>query len=119
MVDTKYEYKYKCPTEYGMKKVKVTRKQHNEMFNKRKLKWGQRAEYYIDLEKDRGEIHFFANNLGIIVTILLFPMLVLINGIGNIKELIDEYSEFFNKKEKGAFTKDSFSPSRYDIFKYL
>jgi len=109
------EYKYKCPTEYGYQKVKVSRHEYKKHFINRKINIFSSFEIYIDASHDQGRIDKFINPLGIIAVTLLFPIYAIFVGIDGFKDLKREYSSMFNQKEKGSFNSDNFQLSRYDL----
>ena len=94
-------YKYEDPKENGYRQVYITRKQHNKTFKYRQLKWYQRAEYYLSNDDTKCAIlHTYTNIIGIVSTIIYFPLCVLINGFGEIKEILKDYKKLFNQRKK-------------------
>ena len=89
----------------GYTQFKLTKKQHNKLFPKRKIKWLDRYEYYYN--EHLIILHRFANTKGIIVITLLFPISVLLYGFSNIKDVLDELKHAYNQKKYGSFTSDS------------
>lgn len=107
-------YKYKNPIDRGFKKVKFTKKQHNELFPRRKIRFGEKYEYYLS---DRWlELYCFYGIPIIILNTLLFPILILLHGLTNIKEVFKDVISLYNQKDKGSFTSDSI-PSSSDLYK--
>lgn len=51
-------------------------------------------------------VHYFTPWWAKVVNIILYPILVLICGFGNIKELNKEVSDMFHEKERGKFSGD-------------
>jgi hypothetical protein len=98
------EYKYINPIDQGYTRFKLTKKQHNEIFKNRKLKWNGRCEYYYNDKQII--IHTFTNWKAILLTTILLPMFILLNGIANIKEIWEELLELYNQKETGSFISD-------------
>lgn len=110
MTDDEYEdeietgYKYISPVETGHKQFNLTRKQHNELFPNRKLRWSDRYEYYYN---ERHVImHNFTNIRAKTLMTILFPFMLLIHGVVNYKEIIGEYKELYNEKKYGSFVSD-------------
>jgi hypothetical protein len=94
---------YKNPLEQGYKQFKLTKKQHNLLIPTRKKTWKNRFEYYIN---DQGIIfHQFPSLPAIILYTIIFPIVVLIHGIGNMEEIIKEYKELYNPKKYGGYMK--------------
>lgn len=107
-------YKYENPLDKGFERVKFTKKQHNELFPRRKIGFGQRYEYYLS---DKWlELYCFAGISIVILNTLLFPILVLLHGLTNIKEVFKEVISLYNQKETGTFTSDSI-PSSSNLYK--
>lgn len=97
-------YQYRDPLKQGYKKFKLTTKQHNELFKYRKKKWYSKYEYYYN--ENQILLHGFTNKFAIVINTILFPLIVLVNGIGNIKEIIDDFKRLYNEKKYGSFTSD-------------
>lgn len=102
-------YEYREPTENGYKRVHLSRKHHNMLFKYRQIGLRKlifaRYEYY--LSDKTFLMYCFTSKVGIAVATLMFPLNVVIHGIGNIGELITEYRRLYNQKKYGAFTSDS------------
>jgi hypothetical protein len=99
------KYIYKNPLENGYKQFKLTRKQHNELFKFRKLKWTDKYEYYYNDKNIL--IHKFASISVIILVTVLFPINLLLYGLKDINEIIEEYKKMYNQKKYGSFVSDS------------
>lgn len=98
------DYVYQSPIDKGYKQFKLTKKEHNKLFKRRKKKWCDRYEYYYN---DRAIIlRRFCNLQGIIFEIILFPVHLLLHGLFNFKEIIREYRGLFNQKKYGSFSSD-------------
>lgn len=97
-------FKYNDPLTRGYTKFKLTRKQHNEIFPNYKVNWVVKCEYYY--KDDNILIHRFTSPLAVVVNILLIPVAVLMNGLGNIKEICRDYKRILNQKETGDFSTD-------------
>jgi len=79
---------YKDQVKDGYIQVKLSKKQHNELFAKRRIKFGQKYEYY--LSDNEFIMYSFPNIFMVLLITLAFPILVLINGIKDFKELCKE-----------------------------
>jgi hypothetical protein len=101
-MDVDYKYSYKDPTETGYKRFKLTKKQHNQLFPNRKVRWFCRYEYFYN--DWYVLLHQFTNWKGIVVNTLLAPVLVLMYGIVEMKR---EYKRLYNEKELGAFSSNT------------
>jgi len=99
-----YEFKY--TKENGYLQVQVSKKDHNTIFKYRQIKWYQKYEYF--LNKERG--HFVMIRLtslaGKLVNILCYPVIILLHGLANYKEVNQEISDQWNEKERGKFVID-------------
>ena len=96
-------YQYKNPLDMGYEKIKIPRKQFNELFPKRKNNLFRKTEIYYN---ENGILlqHFVTIPVKII-TCLLFPFYVLINIIG-VKETIKDVRGLFFQKKYGNFRSD-------------
>lgn len=111
------KYEYKCPTEKGYTKINIAKKQHNEYFLRRQIKWHDKYEYYIN---DHCILLCRFNNWKLIVVMTLFlPFLILIEGLGNIKETWEDYTGLFKQREKGKFSSDHYRGVLFDEIKEL
>lgn len=99
------DYIYKNPIDNGYTQFKLSKKQHNQLFEYRQIKWYDRYEYYYN--DKLVEIHKFCNNAFIIVSTLLFPFAVLFYGIGNIKKCWHDFKELYHQKRTGSFSSDN------------
>ena len=91
-------YKYKNPIDNGFKKVKLTKKKHNELFPNRKIIWCDKYDYWIS--EDTFITERTVNIFGLIVATITLPFTCLFE-LKNTKENIKVYLNFFNQKEKG------------------
>lgn len=112
-------YKYVDPLTQGYKKVKITRKQHKELFENDNLNWATKLEYYI--RSDQLLIHKTTNWLGMLLFTLLLPFIVLWQGVANWGEIKHEIKKQYNEKETGSFIQHVCWASKihYKIFKKL
>lgn len=95
------DYKYKSPVESGYTKFKLTKKQHNGIFKNRQIRWFDKYEYYYN---DKAVIlHKFSNWKVVLLSTVLFPILVLLGGILNIRDIWKELVGLYNQKEVGSF----------------
>ena len=106
------EYKYVNPIDKGYKEFKLTKQQHNEFFQYRKIAWCHKYEYYYN--EHRIIVHRFINWKGILFATLTFPVVVLLNGVANFKEIWKELTDLYNQKETGSFDSDSVRGDRYE-----
>ena len=110
-------YTYVDPIDKGYKEIKISKKKHNEFFPKRKITFKSSLyivyKYYIS---DYGIlIYKFTSKFGIILNLILFPIVVLMGGLENIKEIIIDYKKLLNEKKYGTFVSDHLS-SKNDIY---
>jgi hypothetical protein len=98
-------YTYKDPLKIGYKQFKLTKKQHNKLFKYRQIKWQDKYEYYYN---DKEVIlHKFYNWKVIVLQIVFLPIIILLNGLINIKETWKDTIKLFKQKETGYFIGDS------------
>lgn len=112
------KYKYDNPLDNGHKKFTLSRKQHNVLFKNRKIKWSDKYEYYYN--ENHVILHRFTNIFAKIILTLAFPIMIIIHGFGNLKELIDEYKRLYREKKYGSFVSDHISKGslKYDDIMY-
>lgn len=97
-------YKYKSPTEWGYKEVKITKKEFKEIFGKNLRIFNKAVVFAKETEEDKKWCcEVYASKIGIVIALLIYPINVLIEGIVNIKSLNKDYSKMFNQREKGTF----------------
>ncbi|QNR65383.1 hypothetical protein IAQ67_15935 [Paenibacillus peoriae] len=97
-------YIYNNPLERGYKQFKLSKKQHNHLFPKRKKKWNTRYEYYYN--DKRIIVQHFTSYLAIALTTIMFPVLILFAGLSNFKEAITEMKHLYFEKKYGKFYED-------------
>jgi hypothetical protein len=95
------KYKYTDPVDSGFTKFKLTKKQHNEIFPKRKIKWTDRYEYFYN--KHSILLHKFASWKAVLLSTILLPLIILLEGIANIKDIWREIVGLYKQKELGKF----------------
>lgn len=97
------KYVYTSPVENGYVRIKLTRKEHEKIF-KRKPSRITKREYY----KRNNEIlvHYFDPLWIVVLNIILYPFLLLMCGLSNIKELNRDIGRSFNQKQGGHFYSD-------------
>jgi hypothetical protein len=102
-----YIYKYDDPLETGHKRFYLTKKQHNELFKFRKIRWADKYEYYYN--EHHIILHKFTNMRAKILATLAFPFMIIIHGVVNFNELIKDYKRLYNEKKYGSFVSDHIS----------
>lgn len=97
-----------------MSKIKISKKQHNEIFNNRKWTWKNRFEYV--REDDSIRLTEYYSSMFITVVTITIPFTIVLNlfwvGIKGILEakLSRDFKELFKKKKRsGIITKGSIS----------
>jgi hypothetical protein len=101
------EYKYQNPLENGYKQFYLTKKQHNSLFKYRQIRWFDKYEYYYN--DNCLILNRFYNRRSILVSTVLFPVTVLLNGLMNYKECWEDLKKMYNQKEYGSFSGDHIS----------
>jgi len=97
-------YIYKNPLDQGHKQFYLTKKQHNKLFKNRQIKWYDKYEYYYN--DNCILLHKFYNLKAIILSTILLPIIVLMEGLINIKETMYDYKSLCNQKRSGSFSGD-------------
>jgi len=97
-------YIYKNPLDQGYKQFYLTKKQHNKLFEQRKIKFYHKYEYYYN--DNCILLHKFCNWKGILFNTIILPIIVLMEGLANIKETMYDYKSLCNQKKSGSFTGD-------------
>lgn len=106
-------YKYVCPTAKGYRKVSIPKELHKKWFKYEPFDFRVKHEYYWSEEK--GMIHQrITSTLGIVVATLLFPLVLLIEGFGNFKDVKRTYYRLYNEKKTGSFCANDVSPHSRD-----
>ena len=95
-------YVYKNPLENGYIKPKLTSEEHNTIFKSYK----RTVKYEVYESETVFRIDVYTPVWAKIINILLYPILLLIHRVGNIKELNKEFRDLFNEKEGGHFYSD-------------
>ena len=92
------EYKYTAPEKIGMRKVKLSKKDHNELFKRRKRRIFDHYDYYV------GEDTFLMERtlswFSIIIYTLILPFVCLASLI-ECKNTFNDWKSLFKQKEKG------------------
>ena len=100
-------YKYRCPTELGYRQIKLTKQQHNDLFKNQNIKWYDKYEYYYSRDKGLRVDKFYNWKLIALMT-LLYPINILIEGFGNIKEINRDYTRMYKQKQYGSFVSERY-----------
>jgi len=95
-------YKYENPLEKGYKSFKLTKKQHNSLFEHRQIRWIDKYEYFYN-GKDI-IIHKFYSIPCVILSTLLFPLGIFSNGYSEAK---DDLNRLYHQKERCSFSSDN------------
>jgi len=98
-------YIYNNPLDRGYKQFYLTKKQHNKLFEHRKIKWHDKYEYYYNNHCIL--LHRFYNSKAIILSTILLPIIILMEGLANVKETMYDYKRLFNQKKCGSFFGDN------------
>jgi hypothetical protein len=102
-------YQYKDPVEFGMTKVSISRKQHNEIFPLRKVHFMQKYHYYID--DNKMTMQCLTSFLGKTYAICIAPLAVIMHGVISYYK---EVSDVLNEKEKGKFVEETIFKGKKD-----
>lgn len=97
-------YKYESPLDKGYKRFYLTTKEHNNFFPNRRKTWVNKFEYYIS--GSNIELHKFLSFRAICFNLIIFPLVVIIEGLGNFKEICRDYRKMLDEKKYGYFSSD-------------
>jgi len=97
-------YKYKNKIDMGYKQIFLSRKNHNELFSKRRIKFFQKYEYYI--QDNSFIMERYINIFGKVIMTFLFPVTVFLS-LKDIKKITREYAGLLKQKKYGSFVSDS------------
>lgn len=106
-------YVFKYTEANGFKQVYVSRRDHNQMFKNRKIKWHEKYEYFLNQEIGQFVMINLTNTPAKLLSTALYPVALILNGVVNYKELNREICRMWNQKETGSFYGDA-SYSRQD-----
>jgi hypothetical protein len=100
------KYIYRSPEEDGYKRVQFDSTLHNTLFPRQKIRWCDRYEYFLLDEGERADFRFdrFTGILGILVLVLVYPLNLLMSGLGEFKQVNKEYRGLFRQHETGSFS---------------
>lgn len=107
-----YEFKYTPENGYYM--AKMSRKEHNKLFEKRQVNIWQSYTYAVNEEKGHIVMMRHASLLAIALSIPAYPIIMIINGLANHKEIHEEYRSAFRWKRSGSFSCDEISKCKSD-----
>ena len=96
-------YKYKCPTNNGYKKIKLTRNEHNK-FLRNKRDWRYKYDYYTKITNNNVFIlvEETPNKLASFLELLCIPISIAMYGISRLKEYSsDVWQTLIDPKEFG------------------
>jgi hypothetical protein len=99
-----YEFKYTPENGYYM--AKMSRKEHNKLFEERQVNIWQSYTYAVNEDKGHIVMMRHASPFAIGLSILAYPFIMLIHGIANYKEIHGEYKRNINWSRYGSFCCD-------------
>ena len=95
------EYTYKNPIDQGYERIKLNKKEYENIFRDHESNKHTRKEFY---KKDNiYVVHYFTPWWVKILNMILYPILIILHGFSNIKEINREISDMFHEKERGKF----------------
>lgn len=99
-----YEFKY--TEDNGFQKVHISKKDHNDMFEYRQIKWCDKYEYYLNEDTGQFVMIKLTSFPAKILATVAYPLLILLHGIVNYKEVNTEIYRMWNQKKTGSFSGD-------------
>lgn len=99
-------YVYQDPVDRGYIPVPITRKKHNELFKLRRIKLGQKVEYYYHPGYKSLYIQYLTHwwAKAILITVMFIPS-IFMQGV---PETIKELKSAVYERKLGKFTTDQF-----------
>lgn len=107
MKDYKYEFKY--TKENGYREATLSNKLQNKLFKYRKSSCKTKYVYFVNEGIGVIEMCSFCPLYLKILGTVLYPVWLLMYGIGNYKEINKEISDVWNEKQLGKFSGDTIS----------
>lgn len=105
-------YEYQDLLKEGYIKIKLTPHEQQEIFRS----YNKQSKYEIYENENSFIRDAYEPVWIIIINIVLYPILLLIHGLSNIKEINKDICNLFNQKENGQFVRDCIFKS--DLIKY-
>ena len=105
------KYQYENPIENGYTQIYIPRKKWNKLYPYAKLHWSQYNEYYIN--GNSLLIHKFYYTYICYLNLLFFPIMLLLVGLANYREVWDENIKLLNQKKYGSFSSNTVWKSKY------
>ncbi len=112
MKETNYVFKY--TEENGYRKATLSSKLQNEIFKYRKKEWNNSYLYFVN--EDKGHI-LMARTIPLwfkLLSTIAYPVILLIYGVANYKDLNKEYGDMWNELKRGKFSADDIYKGRGD-----
>lgn len=100
-------YVFKYTEANGFKQVNVSKRDHNQVFKNRRIKWYEKYEYFLNEETDQFVMINLTNLPAKLLSTALYPVALILNGVVNYKELNREIYNMWNQKETGSFSGDA------------
>lgn len=106
-----FVYTYKSPLDQGYTKIKVSKDKHNQVFIYQQRTFFKSLVSKYDYFSKGNEV--IAENVptlfGKVLTVLLFPVFLILGGVFNYKELIDDTKRILFPRRYGSFTRNTVS----------
>ncbi len=99
-------YLFPYTEENGYKQVYISKKDHNDMFEFRQIKIAAKYEYYLNEDKGHFIMIKLVNLPSRVLVSLAYPVIVLLHGLANYKEINKELGDMWYPKERGTFSCD-------------
>lgn len=100
-------YKFKYTKDSGYQQVQMSKKDHNTIFKNRQIRWHQKYEYFLNEERGHFVMICLTSLTCKLVSILGYPVMVLLHGLANYKEINQYIIDQWHEKEKGKFISDN------------
>lgn len=110
-----FKYEYKKPEDNGYTKINIPKSLHNSVFTYRKrtllkslfVRW----EYYKNDWNIRAQV--LPTILTKVLTVLFVPLILIMQGVGNYKDVFRDVYRTCNPKKTGSFSVDDIQGDKY------
>lgn len=84
----------------------MSKKAHNSMFEYRQIRWCDKYEYYLNEERGHFVMIRLTNLFARVLLTTYYPVIVLLEGIVNYKQVNKEIGDMWYQRERGRFSGD-------------
>ncbi|EJB8454890.1 hypothetical protein MW332_004738 [Vibrio parahaemolyticus] len=107
-------YTFRYTEENGYKQVFMSKKDHNSLFEYRQVKWNYKYEYLLNEETGHFVMLRLASLPAKLLVTISYPLIVILHGLVNYKEVNREIQMIWSQKKNGSFSADDWY--RHQVF---